>query len=289
MKKIFEEMDSLDVLSFLRPENLQKVMEKFERVQQDACLLLQGDKNRNLIRVGTVLTFGLVEIILHGKSVSQLTGEEWGKIADRLVVYGIEMPDDQYSAFIFEMYAHYLSLSVQGLRTRTVEGKMNGDNLDAIDQIIEKIQKDTEDFREGRLGEADYIERNLWNCLEAIMKLLSAWLQLPGGREINAVKDAAVAFAFYYAKMTIYKNQQAYLEELEKIRSASEAGYQEKYDAFVKEMKQRASQFEELLDRAFDEDFSERLHGSVELARSADVAENEILHSVEEVDDFFMN
>ena len=47
--------------------------------------------------------------------------------------------------------------------------------------------------------------------------------------------------------------------------------------------------FNNLLSKAFDDDFREALIGSVELARNAGVDEEEILKSINDIDDFFLD
>lgn len=290
MKRVFENMTPEELTSHLSLDNLEKALKLFERVQQDACRALQErDKGQLGIRIGTVLTFGFLEELMRGRTIAQFTGDEWKKIADSVAVYGVEIPDSQYSEFIFEMYAKYLSISAAGLRRNALQNGWKTDNLDEIDKIIGQIRKDSKDLRTWKIGEPDYVEKSLWNCFETVMKLLSAWLHVPGGEEINELKDAAVTFAVQYAWLIIYKKELTSIEEIEAERAESKEKYRKQYNAFVREMEEKADEFEGLLDHAFAADFSERLRGSAELARSAGVPKSEILDSTEAIDDFFIN
>ena len=60
------------------------------------------------------------------------------------------------------------------------------------------------------------------------------------------------------------------------------------FDKYMEELNAQAAEFQSFIDSAFDTDLRGRLRGSVELARAAGVEEDEILKTIEDVDDFFM-
>lgn len=55
------------------------------------------------------------------------------------------------------------------------------------------------------------------------------------------------------------------------------------------ELQDRKEEFTALTENAFADDFRNRLRGSVKLAADAGVKEEDILHSADEIDDFFLN
>ena len=64
---------------------------------------------------------------------------------------------------------------------------------------------------------------------------------------------------------------------------------QVKLDAFKRELQEESERFAALVDNAFAPDFKSSLIGSVELARASGVKEEDILKTVDEIDDFFLN
>jgi hypothetical protein len=128
----------------------------------------------------------------------------------------------------------------------------------------------------------------MWTSLEAMIRLLAAAISIPKFKELNDLKNSVAEFAFCYARFTLAHQEQELLEEYEMHRHLVDEDLKQQYDEYQKKLQELSDQFYSLMDDAFEGDFRSRLEGSVKLAREAGVEESEILHSTEEVDDFFM-
>ena len=183
-------------------------------------------------------------------------------------------------------------------RSRYIDGSANYlEGLNADEKHLEEIrtlaldlQNKTEAFRNDEIGEIAYIEDCMWISLEAMIKLLSAWLGtiMKGLPEYYELLHAVTMFAFEYGRLKLWSKEQELLEEYIEKQYILDEELQAKLDAFNAELAEEADMFNILVDRAFDSDFKEALMGSVILAKAAGVEEDEILSSVDEIDEFFM-
>ena len=64
---------------------------------------------------------------------------------------------------------------------------------------------------------------------------------------------------------------------------------QEKFDQYIIKLDEEANYFYTLIDNAFVPNFREQFLHSIALAKVAGVDEREILNSVDDIDEFFMN
>ena len=64
---------------------------------------------------------------------------------------------------------------------------------------------------------------------------------------------------------------------------------EERFTRYKEALSKEVDHFNLLIEKAFDDDFRIAFAGSADLARSIGVKEEEILDSVDKVDDFFLN
>jgi gas vesicle protein len=237
------------------------------------------------IRIGNVLFLNILQKMCKRKKISEFTAGDWNSIAKSVSHNAIDGGGSNYSAYIFGLYADSIEAAAN-LFSRKIPKK----KADAIRKLAEELKKKTEQFRKGKITEPDYVEDSLWICLEAMMKMDLAYLSMAGGQsEADQLRESIAMYAFGYARLTLYQQEKDLLDAYEENRNAVNQELQEKYSQFEEELQKRTDEFITLTDHAFADDFRTRLRGSVKLAADAGVKDEDILHSVEEVDDFFLN
>lgn len=146
-------------------------------------------------------------------------------------------------------------------------------------------------FRSGELSEVEFIERSEIACLDASISALSSFVgqALIPVPVLGALVGNAVGTTVYELGKDFYSKQEAalierYAEEVNNLDDQFERDYADCLDGLRKNMAIYVS----LLDKAFSPNVAMAFDGSVELAASLDVPENEILHTRQEIDDFFL-
>lgn len=150
------------------------------------------------------------------------------------------------------------------------------------------IRRNTELFHREKIKETDYVEACLWLSLEAMIKLLSTSLAIAIGPDLANLTASVSQLAFEYGRYVLYSKEQAILEKYLENQRVLDEQLQHEYEAFLNEVQKEAEHFQKLVEDAFSPDFHETLLRSVALARAVGVKKEEILTSVSEVDDFFL-
>lgn len=270
-------------------EYAEKGMAAYDTVQRTLLALAEAESKDDLvnIKIGTVLTLAVLKKISTGKNPANFSKADWQEIAQTVGAYAIHMDGGAYNVFIFDLYAAYIRSSAEHFREKAPDEK-----VDAIVAIADELHEKAQQRKEGSLAEVAYTEDCLWLCLEAMIKLLFVMtFYLPlfkGLMDLQEITEAAATFAFEYGRFLLYRKEQvlvtAYLENQRRL----DAELQAKFEAYKAELNEESQQFMALVDNAFDPQFRASLRASVELARAAGVREEEILKTIEDVDDFFM-
>lgn len=257
-----------------------------ETIQEDLDGLLQQQDQRGLlnIKVGTTLLLAILGKAQAGKLPSLYQREDWVDIADSVAAYALRMDGQDYSAFVFTLYANYIEACAAALT-----GRISPATQEAVLALSEELRSRTDDLSEGLIDEPVYIERCLWTSLEAIVKLLSALLASTfGSKEYERLATAVAQLAFEYARLRLYTEEQALLDELLAHQAEVDEELETKIDALRAELAVQSEQFLSLVDNAFSSDIRERLMGSVTLAHLSGVEDEKVLDSVEKIDEFFL-
>ena len=147
-------------------------------------------------------------------------------------------------------------------------------------------------LRSGELTEIEFIESSEIACLDASVSAFSSFV----GQVIipvpilGALVGNAVGTTVYELGKDFYSKREAellahYAQELEALDIELES----EYAACISVLRENMSEYISLLEKAFSSNFAVAFSGSVELAASLNVPDSEILHTREEVDDFFLN
>ena len=117
MRSIDELMDSPAL------QKLTRIIEAITFVQENIKAVAESDDDikRKLIKVATVFQIFLVQTFAEGKKPKDLTNDDWKMIADKVSQYAIMSDGQQYSVFIFTLYADYIDASADWLTGRSAD------------------------------------------------------------------------------------------------------------------------------------------------------------------------
>ena len=266
-------------------EWLEKAVEKVSDVQRVVLALSEKeeDEKLTLLKIGTVFQIFLVDTLASGKKVKDLKDADWKSIADKVAQYAVLTDEQSYTEFVFKLYADYIDLSAKALHA----GKIQREKVDEVKALADEIRKNAERLHSGELSETDYVERCLWTSLEAMIKCLSMSLTSLIGPEFAQLAQATSQLAFEYGRYVLYAREQAILQAYIDNQYILNDKLQKEYEAYLEEVKKHAERFGSLVENAFSLDLHEALLESAELARAAGVKEEELLTSIEDIDDYF--
>ena len=159
--------------------------------------------------------------------------------------------------------------------------------MDEVRALADEIRKNTEGLHSGELSETDYVEKCLWTSLEAMIKCLSMSLTSLIGPEFAQLAQATSQLAFEYGRYVLYAREQAILQAYIENQYVLDEQLQKEYEAYLEEVEKHAERFGSLVENAFSLDLHEALIESAEMARAAGVKEEELLTSIEDIDDYF--
>lgn len=147
-------------------------------------------------------------------------------------------------------------------------------------------------FRSGELTEIEFIESSEIACLDASVSAFSSFV----GKAVipvpilGALVGNAVGTTVYELGKDFYSKREAellahYTQELKALDTELDC----EYTACINSLRENMGTYISLLGKAFSPNSAMAFSGSVELAASLNVPDSEILHTREEVDDFFLN
>lgn len=261
---------------------LTKIIETITTVQQGMHALAESDQTE-LQKIGTVIQVFFLETFASGRTPGSLTQDEWKAVAEKMYQYAVMEDGQGYSEYIFTLYARFIDLSAEGYQL-----KIGEKNYESIKGLADTIRQNTQLLKEAKIKETDYIEACLWLSLEAMIKLLSATITSGLGTESAELVQAASQLAFEYGRYVLFKKEQALLEKYIQNQHVLDEQLKAEYEAYLEEVSEQADRFQKLVEDAFSPNLHESLLQSAALAREAGVKEEEILTSIEDIDDFFL-
>ncbi|MDC7278090.1 hypothetical protein NXH64_01110 [Butyrivibrio fibrisolvens] len=266
-------------------EKLQPAFQSLQKAQEATIAYVNDDSSDTLkkIRIGTILTFSIISKCVSGKSVKQFDSKDWNDIAASVAEYAVIEGDERYSICIFSMYADYVDASANLLESSGIDTA----KCDAIRALSERVRLLTDEFIQQNITEVDYTEQCLWILLEAMIKFLCTYTNLYISDDKAEFIENAAMFAFEYGRYTLYKQEQEILQLYLEHQCQLDNELEQKLSDYNKALKQKQEEFNRLIEDAYSPDIMNRLKSSVSVARNVGVDEEEILDSVDKVDDFF--
>lgn len=282
---ILEDLSIEDLLDEEAAGTVKNGIAIFRKLQNCLYEMAENDDSEALtkLKIGNTLTFEVLKRISAGQYPKDYTKEDWAAVAETVTHLSVGMDGGEYSAYIFDLYANYIAWSASLFNGRIPEEKVA-----AITALSEELRGKTEAFLDGKIEEVSYTEDCLWICLEAMVKLLSCLLYVPRLGDYADLAQAAAIYAFEYGRLKLYKKEQALLEEYLQNQRVLDSELQEKFNAFKAELQAEMDEFNGFVENAFSSDIRTSMQGSIALARTTGVAEEEILKTVDDIDDFFM-
>lgn len=274
------------ILNEKQAKNVRQAITVFENVQKNLYALAEKDDEETLtgIKAGTIILLSVLKKMTQGKMPNTFDKDDYADIAKAVSEYAVLMDDQDYSAFVFDLYVGYIDASVKVLALRVEKNR-----TESIQKLSEELRYKSEQLKNGQIKEAAYIEDCLWISLEAMIKLLSAYIGSVGGKEFTDLSQAAATFAFEYGRLMLYKREQALLTEYIDKQYQLDEELSAKFETYKAELKADSDRFNELVSKAFKPDFASSLRNSVELAIAAGVPQEEVLDSVDKIDSFFLD
>lgn len=275
-----------DLLNSSALQKLAGVMDAITFVQNNINTAAESDDDikRKLIKAATVFQIFLVQTLAEGKKPKDLTSEDWKIIAEKVSQYAIMSDGQQYSVFVFTQYAEYIDASAEWLI-----GKATDEAVASIKELSASIQYNTEQLLCGELSEVNYIEGCMWISLEAMIKLFACSLTPLIGKEFAYLSQAVAQLAFEYGRLVLLTREQKLLESYIENQHVLDEKLQVEYEEYLAELNEYSERFKSLIDAAFTPGIKDSLMQSVDLARASGVREEELLTSIEDVDNFFLN
>lgn len=245
----------------------------------------RNQKGNLCIKAGTVLMLAILKKAQDGVLPQEYGREDWADVAQAVSSYAVCMDEQRYSAFVFSLAADYIDACAAALGAQIPPS-----TKDAVSALTEDLRTRTVAMGEGRIGEVDYIEENLWTSLEALLKLLSSQMACqvnePG---FSQLAEAIAQLAFEYGRFRLRKREQTLLDDLLAHQDGLDAELEEELEEYHASLAVESERFLDLVANAFASDIHERLMASVALARTAGVPEGELLSSPEKIDEFFLS
>lgn len=264
-----------------------ETMETITKVQRNLLALSESDDSYklSLLKIGTVFQIFLIDTLSKGKKPEDLKDADWKNIAQKVSDYAILSDGQSYSAFVFTLYADYIELSAEAVRIYS----KSKEKAEEVKAMSDEIRHYTVQLENGELSETEYIDKCLWLSLEAMIKCLSMSLAFVIGSEYAQLVQAVSQLAFEYGRYVLYAKEQEILQRYIENQYILDEELQKRYEAYLEEVRECAARFQNLVDSAFTIDLHAALVQSVELAKAAGVPEEELLTSMDDIDDFFMS
>ena len=266
-------------------EMLGKAVKTVSEIQRALLAISENDDGTEmtLLKIGTVFQIFLIDTLASGKRPEEFDNEDWKNIAEKVSQYAIFADGQSYTEFVFTMYADFIDLSAKTLQERKVPEEKTAE----VRAIAEEIRTNTELLHSGELSEVNYVEKCLWSSLEAMIKSLSLSLTPLIGPEFTQLVQASSQLAFEYGRYVLYAREQALLQGYIENQYRLDEQLQKEFEVYLEEVRKNAERFQSLVQNAFSCDLHEALVQSAELARAAGVKEEELLTTIEDVDDYF--
>lgn len=282
-----EDVKNLPILYFQSTpayEALQNAMMQLEKAEEIAYAMQTKNESDELtaIKIGTTLSLAVIEKIIAGKNPKNFSKEDWNDIAEKVTDKAIMMDGQAYTAWVFTLYAEYIDVSVK-VRKAVIPAKYAAQ----ISDLSQRLRDLTEEFKQGKLKEVDYVDHCLWISFEAMIKLIASFTTGMMAEEFSDFVVSVSDYAIQYARLSMYQKENALLEAYLRQQGALDAELQQKYEQYIEELEEQTKKFSDLIENAYSADFQKRLVNTVNLAKEAGVPDEKILSSIDKIDDFF--
>lgn len=262
-------------------QDINHLYEIYKRFQQEmyALMTIEDPKGLASLKIGTVLVWSVISKLFSNKDkkISSFTEDDWKEIATAVSELAVKPDGQAYTEWVFSMYSEYI---------RSSANLILSDRKNAVLALADELDSEKSKLHDGQISESRYVEDCMWICLESMVKLLSSVISITGA---NGEKAQAIAdFLVQYGRLMLYKKEQALLDEYLENQRVLDEVLKAEFENFKKELIEIAEKINSLIVNAYDPDIRVSLQNTAKLARVAGVPEEEILDTIEKIDDFFM-
>ena len=142
-----------------------KAAELMRSIIENIIRSSSSQDNQQTLHAGNVLLLEILKKMCNGQAPSSFTSEEWKNIAQSVSKHALENNGENYSVYIFTLYARSIEAAAD-----LMKGRIPPEKEKDIRSLSAEIKKKTDRFQKGKLSEPVYVEDCLWICLEAMMK-----------------------------------------------------------------------------------------------------------------------
>ena len=212
--------------------------------------------------------------IKEGKKIQEFSADDW------MEVFGISEKE-----LVWDKVQDKLELAFA-----------NDKNNEQIAASLTAAMKDVrvlyEKFRSGEMSEVDFLYESEWACLDAVVEILASYLR---DQSIDlksfgiVISEETFKLRYEAIKNDIRGEWEEMLVRHAEEQRAHDEMLEKQYIAYIEWLEKDLDTYMKLLQRAFSDDPAEALAGSAELAAFMKLPQAEVLSTVEDVDDFFLN
>lgn len=288
-KGYFKYIDVDNILAELseQDERYEKAINTITRVLESADALENTESSDTMISTRALITFTLAVIgkTSAGKSVKEFDRQDWEDILVEVDDKALKLSASEFSVLVFDQYIRVIEIS-----SKILEAKASESTIQSLNEDIGILNSLKDSFHNEEISEVKYTEEALWTCLDAVFKIMTAYLSVPLGLNEQEERMQIVAtLAFQSLRLKLYTEERDVLDDCLNRASKVNDELKAKLAAYIDSLNAETDRFDALIDKAFDSDFRTAFSGSAELARAYGISESEIITSIAEVDDFFLD
>ena len=249
-----------------------------------------------VIEGSTAFITCIIKKIKSGKAIKDFTSEDWEEIAKETGIAtakgGVRGASIYAATSVLESNApKFFEAGFNGKALATYN-KTASTTANAVVTASFGLAEQVHKFRKGEITELELLENSQIVCLDASVSALSSLIgqiaiPIP---VLGAIIGNSVGTMMYHiAKDSFNKKEQAIMKQYYDELIELDNKLDEKYRQFVLELSASFEEFLSILEKAFSPDIDEALNGSVELAKSLGVDEDEILDTKEKAFAYFLD
>lgn len=283
-KGYLSELTPSNIIRFLRDqdERFDKAIGIVEGIISGAHNLEETDAKTLSIKAATVFILSLWSKLGKKGSSDRFSDEDWNDIAQSVFKYAVVTDAKNYCKLVFVLYRQSIEYALEKMRSNAED-----DSVKRIKEIVKQLKKNEDRLDKGTISKVAFVDDDLWLCLEAVFIVLAdrTGLQFGDGK-YQELSNALGAIIFQKIRLSVYENELQALEDCLKEQQEIDYALSAKLDDYIMQLKDELDRFDAAVEEAFSSVIRTAFAGSAKLA--AITGADEILDSIEDVDDFFM-
>ena len=281
-----DNLNSNSIVAVMREQNqnFARALDIVEKLLPAAEKIIEQDISDVSIRAATMFLIGLWSKLRPGCSVAELSKDDWNNVLGIVYEKAAEIDPQDYTRYVFDLYRKSIAFAIEPMRANASTTATS-----RLEEIVALMDGYAEDLGAGTMPEAKYIEENMWLSLEAVFLVLTDRMScsfIP--QERRELAEAIGALVFQKFRYRLYERELTVINECLEYQVELDQRLTEQVNAYIDALKEELDEFDALVKKAFDaKDFQSAFRGSIDLASS--LGAEDILHTKQDVDDYFMS